>query len=104
MAVSGRRLPDASPASSRVTLSIDEVVLRGFPPIDRHRVGDAMAAELTRLLGEGGLPAGTAGRAVAMAPLTMRLPADAGPEAVGREIARTLHAGLCRHGVPESRR
>lgn len=102
--MSGARLPDGSTASRRVTLSIDELVLRGFPPIDRHRVGDALAAELTRLLGEGGLPAGAAGGAAAMASLTMRLPADAGPEAVGREIARTLHAGLCRHGVPEDRR
>ena len=87
-----------------VTLSIDEVVLRGFPQIDRYRVADAMTAELTRLLGEEGPSPGLEKDAEALAPLSMRLPADAGPEAIGREIARTVHAGLCRRPVPGGRR
>lgn len=87
-----------------VTLSIDEVVLRGFPPVDRHRVADAMTAELTRLLEDEGLPEGMGKDAAALAPLPMRLPAGAGPEAIGREIARTVHAGLCRQAAPEGRR
>ena len=43
-------------------IDIDELLLEGFDPADRYRIGDAFAAELTRLVGEyqksssGGVP------------------------------------------------
>jgi hypothetical protein len=43
-----------------VELHVDELVLHGFAPRDRHAVGDALRAELTRLIAEGGVPAGMA--------------------------------------------
>jgi hypothetical protein len=34
-------------------LHIEELVLHGFEPADRHRIADALGAELERLLGAG---------------------------------------------------
>lgn len=39
-----------------IHLHIDELVLHGFDPADRHRIGDAVQRELHALLREGGLP------------------------------------------------
>jgi hypothetical protein len=38
-----------------IVIEIDELVLHGFPPADRYRIGEAVQAELTRILGERGL-------------------------------------------------
>jgi hypothetical protein len=49
-----------------IVIEIDELVLHGFPPGDRYRIGEAVQAELTRILGERGLAgAWTAGAAAA---------------------------------------
>lgn len=39
-----------------VEIHVEEMVLHGVDPSDRHAVGDAVVAELTRLIAEGGLP------------------------------------------------
>ncbi len=39
-----------------IVIEIDELVLHGFPPGDRYRIGEAVQAELARILGERGLP------------------------------------------------
>jgi hypothetical protein len=39
-----------------IELHIEELVLHGFKPGDRHRIGEAVERELTRLLVEQGLP------------------------------------------------
>jgi hypothetical protein len=38
-----------------ILIEIDELVLHGFPPGDRYRIGEAVQAELVRILGERGL-------------------------------------------------
>ncbi|MFB3764642.1 MAG: hypothetical protein ACE14P_05275 [Methanotrichaceae archaeon] len=37
-------------------LYIEELVLEGFEPGDRHKIGDALVTELERLLADGGIP------------------------------------------------
>jgi hypothetical protein len=39
-----------------IEIHVEEMVLHGVDPSDRHAVGDAVVAELTRLIAEGGLP------------------------------------------------
>ena len=41
----------------RIELHIEELVLHGFAPADRYRIGDTVQRELTRLLAEQGMPA-----------------------------------------------
>lgn len=83
---------DVRPA---IELHIGELVLHGFTPADRHRIGDAVERELARLLGDEGV-AGLdndlqihrldGGR--------MATPPDAGGAALGAEIARAVHGAL----------
>ena len=39
-----------------IELNIDELVLHGFAPGDRYRIGEAVEQELTRLLADKGVP------------------------------------------------
>lgn len=79
-----------------VELRIEELILHGFAPGDRHRIGDAAERELSRLFSEEGVPpsvaAGAAfpsleGGALEMAP-------GLGADAVGARVARALYEGM----------
>jgi hypothetical protein len=39
-----------------IVIEIDELILHGFQAGDRYRIGEAVQAELARILGERGLP------------------------------------------------
>jgi hypothetical protein len=79
-----------------IELHIDELVLHGFDPRDRHRIGDAVQSELTRLLAERGLrTAQPFDRAVVSAG-SVTLPRNAQPRAVGSRVARALFGVLRR--------
>ena len=39
-----------------IELHIDKLVLHGFSPGDRHRIGEAVERQLTRILAEQGIP------------------------------------------------
>jgi hypothetical protein len=81
---------------SNLELHIEELVLHGFVPSDRYRIGEAVKRELTRLFAEQGTPSSLArGREVA------RL--DGGvfevwpysrAEAIGAQVARAVYGGL----------
>ena len=45
----------------KIVIEIDELVLHGFPPADRNRIGEAVQAELARIVGERSLPDAWAG-------------------------------------------
>lgn len=80
---------------ANLELHIEELVLHGFAPGDRRRIGDAVERELARLF------AAEAPRALAQGAEIERL--DAGsfraaqgstPEAIGAQIAQALYGGL----------
>ena len=78
----------------RVVVDVGELVLHGFPPADRYAVGDAVRAELTRLVTDGGVPDAWAGG-------TARLDAGqvqvgATPDATGAAVARAVYGGGAR--------
>jgi hypothetical protein len=76
-----------------VDIRIDELVLRGFPAITRHRIADALQAEMARLFAaspnaiEHIRGVGTVDSISAH----LRVPAGASPERIGRGLARSLH-------------
>ncbi|MBJ6762767.1 hypothetical protein JGU66_18540 [Myxococcaceae bacterium JPH2] len=84
----------------RIALHIDELVLQGVPAAHRHRVAEALREELSRLLGEQGLPAHVDASALASrlarGPLTVT--PGASPEAMGTSVARALYSGLNAEG------
>jgi len=79
-----------------VELHIEELVLHGFAPGDRHRIAAAVELELTRLFSEQPMPAALEkgisldridGGAFQMAGKTK-------PASVGAQIAGAIHGGL----------
>ena len=81
----------------RMELVIDELVLHGFDPRQRHAIGDAVEAELARLLGENDLAAEfTASTIEAEKAVMTTLAQGAGASVVGRAIARSVLSALPR--------
>jgi hypothetical protein len=83
----------AGPAAVR--LHIEELVLHGFAPADRHAIGDAVQQELTRLLREHGVAALLArgGETERLDAGSFPLAPDARPQVIGAGVARAVHGG-----------
>jgi hypothetical protein len=82
--------------AAAIEVVIDELVLHGFAPGERHAIGEAIERELTQLLTAQAIaPAADIQiDRVSAAPMRMRRGARAGE--VGAQIARAVHAGLPR--------
>lgn len=81
-----------------IRLHIDRLVLDGLPvSSDRSPLVRAAAeAELTRLLGAGGLAGGLAGGAATpfLPAVTVRLVSPVDPGVLGRQIARSVYGRI----------
>ena len=84
--------------TKNVELHIEELVLHGFSPGDRYRIGEAVGQELSRLLADRGVPqsllqggeiASVDGGAFEVAP-------GSRAEAVGAQVAKAVYGGLRR--------
>jgi hypothetical protein len=80
----------------RVELNIEELILHGFDPRDRDRIGQAIEREMMRLFSVQGIPQSlklsyTAenidGGLFEMAP-------GLGAEAIGRNVAQSVYGGM----------
>jgi hypothetical protein len=80
----------------RVELQIEALVLDGFPAMDYERCGAALREELTRLVGERGVPAAwrESWRSETHRLEPLELPRAAEPEWVGVQLARRLYENL----------
>lgn len=76
-----------------IELHIEELVLHGFAPGDRHRIAGALELELTRLLTEQGLPAALQGggelERLDGGVITVR--PGGRPEELGAQVARSVY-------------
>lgn len=81
-----------------VDVRIEELVLEGFPPGNRHRIGAAVERELTRLLAERGLPPGLAQGAEVphLDGGSVEMNRTATPEGVGGQVAKAVYGGFGR--------
>ena len=82
--------------AKKIELNIEELVLHGFAPGDRHRIGEAVEQELTRLLADRGVPkslergreiAHVDGGAFEVAP-------GSRAQVVGVQVAKAVYGGL----------
>ena len=79
-----------------IRVTIDELILDGFDPADRHRIAAALERELSRILVSEGLPA----QGLETARLDggqFDFPATAKAETIGAAIAQNVHGAL-NHG------
>ena len=79
-------------------LHIEELVLHGFAPGDRHRIGAAVERELARLFAERGVPPLLAqgGEVARLEGGAFEVAADARPTAIGVQVAQSVYGGLNR--------
>ena len=82
--------------AAEIELHIEELVLDGFAPADRYRIGDMIERELSRLLSEGGVPPSRIAN-----PGQAHLDAGAfnvasvsTPEQIGAQVAQAVYGGL----------
>jgi hypothetical protein len=79
-----------------VELHIEELVLHGFAPGDRHRIADAVERELARLFAEQGVPdalqSGFESPRVDAG--SFQMAPDSRAETVGAEVARAIYGGF----------
>lgn len=87
--------PSRTPAA--IELHIEELVLHGFAPGDRYRIGEAVQRELMRLLGEQGMPPslGQGGEIARLDGGSFKVTSNK-PETVGAQVAQAVHGGLQR--------
>ncbi len=80
----------------RIELHIEELVLEGFPPGDRHRIGVAVEAELTRLLEERGVPEtlNSSGLIEGINGGSFEVAPGSRAERIGSQVARAVYGGM----------
>jgi hypothetical protein len=79
-----------------VALKIDELVLHGFAPGDRHRIAAALRREMTRLITARGVPAAWQTNPPVMHGHQLTAAHDAKPHEVGAAIARSVYGSTSR--------
>jgi len=84
--------------TKNVELNIEELVLRGFAPGDRYRIGEAVEQELTRLLADRGVPQSLAdgGEIASVDGGAFEVAPGARAEVVGAQVAKAVYGGLGR--------
>lgn len=77
-------------------LNIEELVLNGFPGLDRDRIMQAVRAELERLISEEGVPAAFSrgGEVARLDGGSFEAEPGSSPEEIGTQVARSLYGGL----------
>ncbi|HEX7288139.1 MAG TPA: hypothetical protein VF532_18275 [Candidatus Angelobacter sp.] len=82
-------------APAGVELHIEELLLHGFNPNDRHAISDAVEHELTRLLVNGGISGIGAGTMVErLDGGRFKVAPGMKAGAVGKQLAQTLYRGM----------
>lgn len=82
--------------SGNIDLHIEELVLHGFEPDDRHRIGRVFEHELGRLVAERGAPPSLArsGEVPRLDGGSFEAKPGSGAQAIGVQVARAVYGGL----------
>jgi hypothetical protein len=82
--------------AGRIELNIEELVLHGFLPGDRYRIGEAVERELSRMLTDRGVPQSLErdGEVASVDGGAINLTAGTTAEDVGAQVARAVYGGL----------
>jgi len=82
--------------SKNIELNIEELVLHDFSPGDRHRIGEAMEQELTRLLADRGVPQSLerGGEVAHVDGGAFEVAQGSRAQVVGAQVAKAAYGGL----------
>ena len=81
-----------------IVIEIDELVLHGFPPGERYRIGEAVQAELARIFGERGLPGMWTDGAATRLDAGVFPAADRRSTTIGTGAAEAVYRAVTTHG------
>ena len=84
--------------SKSVELHIEELVLHGFAPGDRYRIGEAVEQELARMLADRGVPESLAqgGEIASVDGGAFEVAPGSRAGVVGAQVAKAVYGGLGR--------
>jgi len=79
-----------------IELNIEELVLHGFAPGDRYRIGEAVEQELSRMLADRGVPQSLerGGEIVSVDGGAFEVAPDSMAQVVGAQVAKAVYGGL----------
>jgi len=79
-----------------VELYIEELLLHGFGNVNRHRIGEVLKCELTRLFTEQDVPSllSRSGDFRRLDGGTFNIPSGSKPEAIGSQVAQSIYTGF----------
>ena len=79
-----------------VEINIDELILHGFSPADRHKIGEALRSELARLVIENGISSHfSVGKNIGeLNGGTFQVSKNMQAHAVGTKIANSIYGGM----------
>jgi len=79
-------------------MEIEDLVLHGFPGMDKDRIARAVQMELERLITEGGVPASLqeGGDIARLEGGSFQVAPDLSAEEVGAQVARAIYGGMRR--------
>lgn len=79
-----------------IELQIEELVLHGFAPGDRYRIGEAVEREMTRLFAEQGTPPSLPqrGEIARLNGGAFEVKPGSGAEAIGVQVGQAVYGGL----------
>jgi len=80
----------------KVDITIDELVLSGFPSADREAIGEAFSLELERLATEFGASLPSSVDVPALSAQTVIPRANAGSRIIGAQVAKAVHGAIPR--------
>ena len=84
------------PKPYNIELHIEELVLHGFSPTDRHAIGEALQRELTRMFAEQGVHS-SLGRGFEAERLdggTFHVKSGTRAQGIGRQVGQAVYSGL----------
>lgn len=86
-------------AHPRIEIIIDELILHGFPPEQRHTIGESLAAELQRLVAAGN-PTDFANlnSTPVLRASNISLKSGEKSQTIGAQVAKTVHNRLSSSG------
>ena len=81
---------------NNIELHIEQLVLHGFRPNDRYRIGKAVELELTRLFTEQGISYSMSkgGEFTRLDSGTFNIAPSSKAEAIGSQVAQSVYAGF----------
>jgi hypothetical protein len=99
------RTENKAPHPPGVEIHIEELVLHGLAPGDRHGIGDAVQIELARLFAGDGAARLSGGpwAAGALDAGEFRLPPGATAQVIGVQVARAVYGQISRAKAPVQR-